>query len=84
MLYSDEVLKDSGYMLSTVGKKVVTFYPKNIYSNATPEAPIIALIRYRTIVKSGNTFFAVKFCNVVKLQLIYQAEEASYDSVSRQ
>lgn len=41
MLYADEVLKANGYMLSTVGKKVVTFYPKNIYSNATPLAPII-------------------------------------------
>lgn len=41
MLYSDEVLKDNGYMLSTVGKKVVTLHPKNDYSGATPEAPVI-------------------------------------------
>ena len=38
MLYTDEVLKDNGYMLGTVGKKVVTFHPKNEYSSATPEA----------------------------------------------
>jgi len=38
MLYTDEVLKDNGYMLGTVGKKVVTFHPKNEYSGATPEA----------------------------------------------
>lgn len=41
MLYTDDVLKDNGYMLSTVGKKVVTLYPKNDYSGATPEAPVI-------------------------------------------
>ena len=35
MLYTDEVLKDNGYMLGTVGKKVVTFHPKNEYSSAT-------------------------------------------------
>jgi len=35
MLYTDEVLKDNGYMLGTVGKKVITFHPKNEYSSAT-------------------------------------------------
>lgn len=38
MLYADEKLKDNGYMLGTVGKKAVTFHPRNEYSSATPEA----------------------------------------------